>query len=57
MSTYSIQELLRLWRQGKLTAEQAVGYLLQNLVSWYTQLADLERRVRQLEQPPTKPQS
>ena len=56
MSTYPIQELLRLWRQGKLTAEQAVGYLLQNLLPWSQRLAELEKRVRQLEQASTKPQ-
>ncbi len=48
MSTYSLKELLALWAQGKLTAEQAIGHLLQ-------QVAALEARLSQLEkQPPTQ---
>lgn len=57
MSTYSIPELMQLWRRGDLTAEQAVGYILQNLVPWHERLIDLEKRVRQLEQVLVKPQS
>ncbi|HMN31577.1 MAG TPA: hypothetical protein PKE45_25735 [Caldilineaceae bacterium] len=56
MSTYSITELMQRWRKGELTAEQAVGYLLQNLEEWFHWRTNVEKRLRQLEQPSTKPQ-
>ena len=55
MSTYSLPDLLHQWVQGNLTAEQAVGHVLQNLLSLLQRLTDLEKRLRQLEQPPLKP--
>lgn len=48
-STYSLPELLRLWRLGDLTAEQAVGHLLQNLAPLQRHQIDQEKRLRQLE--------
>ena len=54
MSTYSLPDLLQQWTQGNLTAEQAIGHLLQNLLPLMQRLADLEKRLRQLEQPPGK---
>ncbi len=51
MSTYSLPDLLHRWTQGNLTAEQAVGHVLQNLVPLLQRLTDLEKRLRQLEQP------
>jgi hypothetical protein len=33
MGTMPPAELLRLWQQEKLTAEMAVGYIIQNLVN------------------------
>jgi len=50
MSTYSAPELLRLWARHEVTAEQAIGHLLQNLLAVTQALADLEKRLRQLEQ-------
>ena len=50
MSTYSIPDLMRLWRKGELTAEQAVGYLLQHWEEWLHWRTEVEKRLRQLEQ-------
>ena len=54
MSTYSLPELLQQWIQGNLTTEQAVGHVLQNLLTLAQRLTELEKRLRQLEQPPGK---
>ena len=54
MSTYSLPDLLQQWAQGKLTTEQAVGHVLQNMLTFAQRLTDLEKRLRQLEQPPGK---
>ena len=54
MSTYSLPDLLQQWAQGNVTAEQAIGHVLQNLLSLMQRLSDLEKRLRQLEQPPLK---
>ena len=51
MSTYSLPDLLHQWAQGNLTADQAVGHVLQNLPLLLQRLTDLDKRVRQLEQP------
>ena len=50
MSTYPATDLLRLWSQGEITPEQAIGHLVQNLVAVTQRLADLEKRLRQVEQ-------
>jgi hypothetical protein len=57
MSTPPIDELMKLWRKGELTAEQAAGYMMQHLVIMVQWRAEVERRLRQLEQPPGKAQS
>ena len=61
MSTYSPSELLSMWRKSELSLEQAIGYLLQNLLGLSQRLAEIEKaealRARQLEQPPAKPQA
>jgi hypothetical protein len=54
MSTPPIPELMRLWRKGELTTEQAAGYVLQHLEEWLRWRTDVERRLRQLEQPPLR---
>ncbi|MEZ4865534.1 MAG: hypothetical protein R3C14_29760 [Caldilineaceae bacterium] len=43
MSTYPIEQLLKLWKQGQLTVEQVIGHLLQQVVA-------LEKRLQELEQ-------
>jgi len=50
MSTYSPPDLLQQWAQGNLTADQAAGHVLQNLVTLLQRLTDLEKRLRLLEQ-------
>jgi hypothetical protein len=49
-STYSLPELLRRWRLGDLTAEQAVGHLLQNIVPLHQRQTEHESRIRRLEE-------
>ena len=55
MSTYTLPDLLKYWQLGELTAEQAVGHLLQNLLAIAQRLTEAEKRLRQLEQPPFQP--
>lgn len=49
MSAYRPHELDALWRQNRLTAEQAVGHLVQLLLELFKQLEEVERRLRQTE--------
>jgi hypothetical protein len=55
MSTYNPSELLSKWSRGELTLEQAIGHLLQHLLAFAQRLLEIEKRLRQLEQPPAKP--
>ena len=57
MSTYNLPDLLHQWAQGNLSVEQSIGHLLQNLLTFAQRLTDLEKRLRQLEQPPLKSKS
>jgi hypothetical protein len=50
MSTYPAPDLLRLWALGEVTPEQTIGHLVQNLVAVSQQLAEVEKRLRLLEQ-------
>jgi hypothetical protein len=50
MSAYRPHELEALWRQNRLTAEQAVGHLVQLMLELAKRLDELERRLRHLEQ-------
>jgi hypothetical protein len=43
MNTYSAEQLLAIWKQENMTAEQAVGHLLQHLTIVYARLRKLER--------------
>jgi hypothetical protein len=43
MSTYSIEQLLTIWKQDTMTAEQAVGHLLQHLAHVYERLRAVEK--------------
>jgi hypothetical protein len=52
MSTYSISDLLHRWSLGERSAEQAIGHLLQQMLTLTNQVAELERRQRQSEQRP-----
>ena len=44
MGTYSLDEIMKRWRKGELTAEQAVGQILQILQNVSQRLGSLERR-------------
>jgi hypothetical protein len=44
MTTYTPEELLHLWAQARLTPDQAIGHLLQNLFDLSLRVADLERQ-------------
>lgn len=52
MSMYSLKELLSLWSQGKLLAEQAIGQIIQHVLSLSNRLTQVEKRQQTLEQPP-----
>ena len=49
MSSYSTHELLSLWAKGDLTAEQAVGHLIQNHLTLSQRQTEIEQRLRRLE--------
>ncbi len=44
----NIKTLWNLWQQGKVTAEQIVGQILQYLVAWHKEFEDLKLEVRKL---------
>jgi hypothetical protein len=50
MSTYTIPELWQKWKLGELTAEQALGYLLQNMPALLQRQTEMEKRLQHLEQ-------
>ena len=54
-STYSLSELLRKWGKNELTIEQAIGHFFQHLTAFATRLTEIEKRLRNLEQPPLNP--
>ena len=45
MGTYSVEEAIELWRVGKLTADQAIGQLLQFVRDDRKRMNEIERRV------------
>ncbi len=49
MATYTIPELWQQWKLGELTAEQALGYLLQNIVAQEQRQTAIEKRIQALE--------
>ena len=53
LSIYTLPDLLKQWEYEKLTVEQMIGQLLQHLLALLQRLAELEKRLRHLEQPPT----
>ncbi|HMN30734.1 MAG TPA: hypothetical protein PKE45_21455 [Caldilineaceae bacterium] len=50
ISYYSADELLHKWQRDELTVEQMVGHLLQQILALLQRLAELESRLRTLEQ-------
>ena len=57
MSTHPIPDLLSLWAKGELTADQAIGHMLQNLLALSQRLVALEklRAARPANQPSAEP--
>jgi len=50
MATYLLPDLIQRWAKGDLTADQAIGHLLQNLLALFNRQTELEKRLRALEQ-------
>ncbi|MEM7802982.1 MAG: hypothetical protein AAF633_27580 [Chloroflexota bacterium] len=48
MSTYTIEEILQKWNLEEITAEQAIGHLLQNIQRLSDRTSLVERRVDKL---------
>ncbi len=55
MGVYSLEEIIRRWQQGDLTAEQAIGQLLQLVRELEARLAELERSVYSAAAQPQRP--
>lgn len=51
MAAYELEQLLKLWASEKLTTEQAVGQLMQQLLILDTRIGQLERRFEKLHRP------
>lgn len=50
MSTYPLEKLLHLWRTEQMTAEQAIGHLLQHQATIEGQMQALQKQVQSLQQ-------
>jgi hypothetical protein len=50
MAAYSPEKLLQLWKQEEVTADQAIGQLLQLVIALYQSLQQVEQRLRTVEQ-------
>jgi hypothetical protein len=55
MATETPGLLYKQWERNELSVERAVGQLLQHLVAQSERLAELEKRLRQVEQEQSKP--
>lgn len=51
MAAYSSEKCLHLWKQEALTAEQAIGQLLQLVAALEAQIKEIEQRLRAVEAP------
>ena len=49
MATYSLEKTLQLWKQEELTAEQAIGQLLQQMAALEQRMQQVEKRLRAVE--------
>ncbi|MEZ4731157.1 MAG: hypothetical protein R3E79_28890 [Caldilineaceae bacterium] len=50
MATYALPELSRRWEHEQITSEQVIGQLILYVTEQQQRLAELEKRLRQLEQ-------
>ncbi len=48
MGAYSLDEIMKRWRKGELTADQAIGQILQLLQTVSQRVGNLERRLEGL---------
>ena len=55
MSVYSLETVLKKWKHGELTADQAIGQILQHLHGLADRIGKIERRQQGYERPPSKP--
>jgi len=56
MGTYSLDEIMKRWRKGELTAEQAIGQILQIIQSLSQRVGNIEHRLEaQRNRPVSKP--
>ena len=55
MSTYELETVLKKWKRGDLTAEQAVGQLLLLLEALSVRVGNLEKKMLQERPSATKP--
>ena len=56
MGTYSLDEIIKRWRRGELTAEQAIGQILQMIQGLSQRVGNLENRLEtQRNRPVNKP--
>ncbi|MCP4427000.1 MAG: hypothetical protein GY803_21120 [Chloroflexi bacterium] len=44
MGTYSLDEIMKRWQMGKITAEQAIGQILQLIQNLSQRVGQLEKR-------------
>ncbi len=49
MGAYGLKEVVERWKAEKLTAEQAIGQVLQHLQELQERLGEVERRLREVE--------
>jgi hypothetical protein len=45
MGTYNLDEIMKRWHKGELTAEQAIGQILQMLQTLNQRVGNLEKRL------------
>jgi hypothetical protein len=48
MATYELEKVIEMWRVEKLTPEQAIGHMLQHLLTLREQLKEVENELWEL---------
>ena len=54
MGAYSLDEIMKRWRKGEMTADQAIGQILQLLQTLSQRVGNLERRLEGRDKPGVK---
>ncbi len=52
MGTYGLEQVMRMWELGKLTAEQAIGQILQLMREDRERMNEIERRLKKADYSP-----